>query len=446
MAGQSGASKRVVIVGGGISGLSIAARLAQAGLPVTVLEASQLGFGASTRNQGWLVSGAWFAPQHPELARMCHESLLQTLRFCPDSPEPGCGPMIYLSAKDQTDCGTWTSAWSASGIPYSEVTPDALFMRFPHMAISRARAAFELPDRAIRTERLLRRLATAAENAGAEIRTGTLVTRLVRRGDAIDAVEITRGEVVPARLVILAGNTRGRSLDPRFGKQVDGGQSEFAQVALKTHLVALRPAISRTPLCVVDADGFNHLPHPPVSIFGSNHWLPVHDAEDERVDAAEVGRIWEQVRRLFPDARRDEHTVREWAGTTIEAMHPEQVEPAKGPLPTVIDHQWETPAVANLLSVFPGRASLWPQLAEQARETVARKLDPIPTSVAAPPWGTLCEHPPALVWSSPQNELVYHCQQCGRVQVQARAATSPMCCGKNMEIAGTCPPESLQMC
>jgi glycine/D-amino acid oxidase-like deaminating enzyme len=45
-------SQRIVIVGGGVAGLAIAARLAQAGLPVTVLEASRLGQGATTRNQG----------------------------------------------------------------------------------------------------------------------------------------------------------------------------------------------------------------------------------------------------------------------------------------------------------------------------------------------------------------------------------------------------------
>ncbi len=39
-------SKRILIVGGGVSGLSIATRLAQAGFPVLVLEAAELGFGA----------------------------------------------------------------------------------------------------------------------------------------------------------------------------------------------------------------------------------------------------------------------------------------------------------------------------------------------------------------------------------------------------------------
>ena len=68
MSKLSSTSERIVIVGGGFAGLSAAARLAQAGLPVTVLEASKLGYAASTVNQGWLHSGAWFARTHPELA------------------------------------------------------------------------------------------------------------------------------------------------------------------------------------------------------------------------------------------------------------------------------------------------------------------------------------------------------------------------------------------
>ena len=51
-------ARRIVIVGGGVSGLSIAVRLSQSGLPVMVLESSSLGQAASTKNQGWLYSGA----------------------------------------------------------------------------------------------------------------------------------------------------------------------------------------------------------------------------------------------------------------------------------------------------------------------------------------------------------------------------------------------------
>ena len=44
-------SRRIVIVGGGIAGLASAMRLSQAGFPVTLFEASELGSAASTRNQ-----------------------------------------------------------------------------------------------------------------------------------------------------------------------------------------------------------------------------------------------------------------------------------------------------------------------------------------------------------------------------------------------------------
>ncbi len=68
---QRATAQRIVIVGGGIAGLSAAVRLAQAGLPVTVLESSQLGGAASTRNQGWLHSGGLFALDFPDYARTC---------------------------------------------------------------------------------------------------------------------------------------------------------------------------------------------------------------------------------------------------------------------------------------------------------------------------------------------------------------------------------------
>ena len=61
-------SRRIVIVGGGVSGLSIAVRLSQSGLPVTLLESGRLGHAASTKNQGWLYSGAWYAPRQRDLA------------------------------------------------------------------------------------------------------------------------------------------------------------------------------------------------------------------------------------------------------------------------------------------------------------------------------------------------------------------------------------------
>ena len=45
----------VVVVGGGFTGLSAALHLAEAGVPVTVLEAAEIGWGASGRNNGQVI-------------------------------------------------------------------------------------------------------------------------------------------------------------------------------------------------------------------------------------------------------------------------------------------------------------------------------------------------------------------------------------------------------
>jgi glycine/D-amino acid oxidase-like deaminating enzyme len=379
-------SHRILIVGGGVSGLSIATRLAQAGLPVTVLEASQLGFGASTRNQGWLSSGAWFAPESPDLARLCYESLHHTLRFCPECVEPDSGTMVYLVSHASTTATQWTAAWEAAGIPYTSLTSATVFERFPGLSLAQTQQAFELPDRSIKPQILLQRLAEAAQRAGAEIRESTPVMRLVQCGNSVEGVLTTQGEIIPARLVILAGNARGGSLFPGFGAEAVGTQSEVALVVLKTHLAAVRPTVSRWPLCVVDAEGFNHLPHQATSVFGSNRWLPARHGEDEQMIAGEVEKLWEYVTRFFPDVRRDAQMVKEWSGTTVHAMHVEQVAPGRAPLPTVVDHAQGRPLIANLLSVFPGRASLWPQLAEQTQRIVLERIEQRKVRITPPPW------------------------------------------------------------
>jgi hypothetical protein len=140
------------------------------------------------------------------------------------------------------------------------------------------------------------------------------------------------------------------------------------------------------PFCVVDADGFNHIPHAPTSVFGLNRWLPVGDPSDQQVVGPEIERIWTQIERFFPELDRSGLDVTEWAGTTVEAMHVDQVEPAVAPRPTVIDHSLESPAIENLVSLFPGRATLWAALAEQARKLILAKLEHSPVSAASPPW------------------------------------------------------------
>jgi glycine/D-amino acid oxidase-like deaminating enzyme len=387
MSHERHSSERVVIVGGGFAGLSIAARLAQAGLSVTLLEATKLGFEASSRNQGWLYSGAWFAPDQPELARSCFASLQQTVSFCPQCLEPGHRGMLYFVSHADTQAKRWTAAWEAAGIPFEAVPSDQLRRQLPRLDLVPVRQAFLLPDRAFRPQVLLDHLAAAARNAGAEIRTDTPVTRLLRSDRSVEGIVTGRGEEISARLVVLATG----ALIGRYWSEVltptAGGQPGYMRVVLKTHLIAVRPELGRVPFCVVDEDGFNHIPHAETSVFGINRWSVVTDPGDQQVQPEEVEHIWRLAKQFFPylDRSRCDEIV-QWAGTTLQALRVDQAEPAQAALPTIIDHRDESPRLDHLWSVYPGRATLWAELAEQARQKAFDELGVGAAPAASPPW------------------------------------------------------------
>jgi len=62
------ASTDIAIIGGGYTGLAAARALARGGADVTLLERHHLGWGASSRNGGFVLQG--YKPEMEELARM----------------------------------------------------------------------------------------------------------------------------------------------------------------------------------------------------------------------------------------------------------------------------------------------------------------------------------------------------------------------------------------
>lgn len=376
---------RVVIVGGGIAGLAASVRLVQAGLPVTVFESSELGSAASTRNQGWLHSGALFASESPEYAQTCYASLEQTLRFCPDCLEPDLPAMACLFSRPDVLVQPWTAAWNAAGIPFQPMDVEQVAAELPDLDRARVQHAFRLPDRAFRPDVLLAQLAATARNAGVEIRTGTHVRCLHRGDQQIVSVNTSAGDEVASQLVILAGGASGLDLCLEFLRPRAGGQNEVELTPLRTRLVALEPEVGRLPFCVPDAGGFNHIPHLPSSVFGSGHWARASTLESQQ-DAQEQERVCARIREFFPGRTLIEAELHSWSGTLIQPLRADQIQVGGALWPAVIDHARHAPGITNLISIFPGRATLWPNLAEETRQLVFAKLDAPTVGVAHPPW------------------------------------------------------------
>ena len=206
----------VAIVGGGFTGSSAALHLAEGGASVAVLEAREIGFGASGRNVGLVNAGMWVMPSvlAAELGPVYGPRLLQLLANGPAA-------VFELIARHAIECeavakGTLHCAVGKRGI--AEVTERARQwqeLAAPVELLDAARTrelvgsgvyAASLLDRRAGTVQPLayvRGLATAAMRAGASIHTGTRVTAAERAGERWQLATSSGGSV-SAKWVIVA--------------------------------------------------------------------------------------------------------------------------------------------------------------------------------------------------------------------------------------------------
>lgn len=378
--------ERIVVVGGGFAGLASATQLAQAGFPVTLIESSQLGYAASSLNQGWLHSGASFAQINPDLAGQCYKSLQQTLMFCPECVESDIGPMIYGSLAHPSNVLQWTNAWDAVGIPYAKISDGEQAWDLPQVDRDQFSWLWRLPDCSFRPHVLLETLANTARASGVEIRSGTFVSSLLVDENQVYGVQVGASEEVRARLVVLAiGAASGKLFSPLFQSKA-GQQEDYKLAYVKAHLIAVSPTSSVNAFHLTGSQSFNHLPHGESSVFGTDRWKVVQDPKDNSVAPNEIRIIEERVSRILPGAFQNAQERKEWSGVTVQVMHVDEVDPVQAFQPTIIDHAQQSHRFENVISVFPGRATLWAELAARVEAVAAEKTGRAPTTTSSPPW------------------------------------------------------------
>ena len=209
----------VAVIGAGYTGLSAALHLAQAGRSVAVLEASQIGFGASGRNVGLVNAGMWVLPDAlPQRLGATHGDRL--LRLLGDAPS-----LVFdLVARHGIACeavraGTLHCAVGASGLAglreragqwQRRGAPVELLGREETAArVGTTAYAGALLDRRAGTIQPLayaRGLARAALAAGASLHGGSAVVGAEDLGTSW-RLAVDGGGQVDARWVVVATNT-----------------------------------------------------------------------------------------------------------------------------------------------------------------------------------------------------------------------------------------------
>ncbi len=212
----------VIVIGGGVIGLSVALELAGQGAAVTVLEQGDFGREASWAGAGILPPGNLDAAIAPE-ARL--RALSHSL--WPDwaealSAETGietgytrCGGLELRSGTEENldDLSTEIEWWRGQGVRVEEPDSDAIKELEP-LVSPEIVAAYRLPELGqVRNPRLLKALLAGCASRGVRLRAGTPVIGLEEQGEAspedrgrrIDALRTHSGSVQAGRYLVTGG-------------------------------------------------------------------------------------------------------------------------------------------------------------------------------------------------------------------------------------------------
>ena len=242
----------VVIVGGGISGLTLAHALLEREAAVVLLEAGEVAGAASGRNAGFLMAspaepyreqvefwGQTGARAMLETGRRSHRrirSLVESLAIACDYRANG-SFRLARSAEEAEDLRASLPLLAADGFPSHEIPPaDAV----PASAAPRFAAAFLSPeDGELDPVRFLHGLARAVGARGVRVHAHSPVERASWKSGLWE-VAAARG-VVRTRTLVLANNAAAPALCPALAPLISPRRGQMLATAPLREVIAARP-------------------------------------------------------------------------------------------------------------------------------------------------------------------------------------------------------------
>jgi glycine oxidase len=254
-------SADVVVVGGGVVGLSIAFVLATEGMRPVVLDRRELGKEASWAGAGIIAPGS--DKPHPlPMARLRTRSAelypgwsgrLRELTGI-DNGYRRCGAVdVAFDAKQENDLKAAAGRWRSEGIAFERLEPGD-FDRVEPSLSPEIRVAYFVPDRAqVRNPRHLKALATACERLGGRLRPGVPCTGFETSRGRVVSVQTPEGPIACGAAVVSAGAWT-EALLGRLGMRVPTPPIKGQIVLLNGHRPVLRRIVELEDRYLVPRD------------------------------------------------------------------------------------------------------------------------------------------------------------------------------------------------
>jgi glycine/D-amino acid oxidase-like deaminating enzyme len=187
------------IVGGGVSGLMTALRLAKCGYRVGLFEKGDIGSEASISNHGMIHSGALYSEFHPDVAILCREGNSLFQETFADAIVP-LEDTWYFASPQRLE--HFKQLWRLQGIPFTDVDESAWG---PMLQSSQpgGLACASLPDFIVSPRRILAELVQMCLDLDVDISPRTSVHEIICHQGAATALRVGVRETVSAHRIIL---------------------------------------------------------------------------------------------------------------------------------------------------------------------------------------------------------------------------------------------------
>jgi glycine oxidase len=215
-------TEEVVIVGGGVIGLSIAYALARDGVSSAVLDRRELGREASWAGAGLIpppseagtaslppagLLRAWSATLFPQWSASLREETGIDNGFRKSG-----GVDVAFTAHEEVAIQAVAGQWRAEGIVHERLAPQD-FLQIEPALNPEIRQVYFLPDRAqIRNPWHLRALSAASSSRGVRLLPWHAIDRFETRGDRVIKIRTSSGDISCGWVIVAAGAWSGRLL------------------------------------------------------------------------------------------------------------------------------------------------------------------------------------------------------------------------------------------
>ncbi|MDR0434748.1 MAG: anaerobic glycerol-3-phosphate dehydrogenase subunit A [Gracilibacteraceae bacterium] len=369
---MTGSRTRIMVVGGGATGVGIVRDLALRGVETVLVEQKDLAHGASFRFHGLLHSGARYAVNDPAAARECageNRLLGRVASTCVKK----CGGLFLQLASDPDDYAeAWLAGCRQAGIEAAPVAVEDVLRENPYLTGGLKRA-YRVEDGVIDGARLVWTHAFQAASRGAKVLTYTKLTAIRQAGGKVEGAETVNtltGEKTfwECEMIINAAGAWAEEVAKLGGARLSITKNKGSLLVFNQPFTAKVLNRLRAP-----GDGDIIVPHHTVTILGTTS-INIEDLDAAPPTAAEVDQLLAAGRELIPEID-SQRLLRVYAG--IRPLYAGAVGGNDDGRDisrefVIIDHGRE--GLRGLVSLIGGKLTTYRLIAEKTVDYVCREL------------------------------------------------------------------------